>query len=200
MKKVVSVSDYLVRLRDLKTASRFLLALGVACSVVACGAGNSDAARSAAIQKALDDKPAAEIEVPTGRVCGYHVMDESKPYQGLPDVHITPDGVRPHPIFKHEMLHCVNYAWDSSVQPHLENGLMGSRSFYVIVGRLVIDKVGPDQPNQLVGTVAPFTAHFVPNDLGTALRARNPEKIPKDIADGQAAMHKDANGQWIAQL
>jgi hypothetical protein len=177
-----------------------------------CGGGSAPQAdgRAAAIQKMLNaDNPAANgsdkrptaIGIINGPACSTSAphpagRDNPASYAHIPGVHVVaratsrnPDGTR---------TTCWTVTWDASTGIYHEN-VGFSTAWAVPIGTYIVDKVGDEQTGPLGIKVTPYKAHVETNALGKALIAAHITMIPKDITDGQSALHKDADGTWIAQ-
>ncbi len=169
-------------------------------ALAACGAGpsNHDVEKKAAIQKALDAQP-RQTEVLKGRSCRTDELKWRGYYAHLPYVHVADTGTERNLIDSGpRVLHCSTYTWAPAAHAVTTGRpFTGTPVSYVTIGRMVVDKVGPDQQTA-AGTAVSFDAHFEPDDVGKAMIAQRLAARPKDIVDGQAVMHKDADGQLVA--
>jgi hypothetical protein len=179
--------------------------LGCACSSGA-GADHRNDGRAVAIQKALDESRSPRAPVIVGDICSAFRREDSAiatsvaPYKNVPQAHVTAVNREVATSFGDRRTeHCWNVTWSAgSGIVQARRGLPG----YASIGRLIVDKVGDDQQQSNV-TVTPYRAHFEPNALGKSLASAGvvrPPYTPKDITDGQAVLHKDADGSWVAQL
>ena len=170
--------------------------LFVACGHADVGAGSTQMApsdpRAVAIQKALDARPPHAIVI--GNV-GYCDSRTIAIYKRLPQVHVTPASDR-------LGRKCEKIIWDA------DTGVASAPAFdsyqkLVAIGRFIVDKVGEAEQRPSFGTtvtVTPFRAHFEASGLGESLLKEHLATTPADLTDGLAVMHKDADGQWIAQV
>jgi hypothetical protein len=180
---------------------RHLLAL-VACALVAgCGGATTSSAdpRAAAIQKYLDATPNLPYApVANGPECAGPGRPSPALYRTVPGAH-----VRAQPVQRESdgsIVRCYTVTWDASVPVAMRAlcAMCGSTP-QTPFGRFVVDKVGEEQSGPLGIKVTPYTAHFVPNSVGEHLIAVKLASRPNDISDGQAALLKDANGNWVVQ-
>jgi hypothetical protein len=184
--------------------TRTLFAVVVAMILSACGGGASNVGgsedpRVAAIQTALAAPPHGTMAaVEYGQQCTtpWQLMGPPPPdprsYAHIPGAHVVKDGMsRPDILGKRYA--CFSVTWDPAVAT-----LDGPRMMATL-GRYLVDKVGDEQDSAL-GKITPYRAHFEPNPTGTALIAARLATKPEDIADGQALLHKNADGAWVAQL
>jgi hypothetical protein len=181
-----------------------LILAGCGGSASNSGSGSGDA-RAAAIQKALDARPVIGA-VRSGRLCGRpedfaHIarLLDPKAYTHVPGAHITPNGTKHRVGGGLATEPCMFLSWDASTgiinSPTRDYGAETSAK----MGRFVVDKVGDEQDGPM-GKTTPYKAHFEPNDLAKALIAAGIVERPADVNDGPALLHKDADGQWVAQL
>ena len=191
-----------------RLGAKVLAATLVATVLVACSANDTEA-RKAAIQRTLDASP-ARVEVYAGYVCraarsnsGYPQGDPEK-LATVPHVHVGPVVQRPSmqdimPIDKFKSYGtkpCRLVTWDSTA--NVQAPSIGWLS-PVVIGRWVVDKIGEEQTGNM-GKFTPFTAHFEANDIGKGLIAAGLQSAPADVPNGMAALYKDANGNWVAQV
>lgn len=195
------------------SALAILAALAVSVVLAGCGGGTSSGGTSAsdpravAIQKALDTKSPTE-SIESGIICdvdsGYYYY-RLKKFASIPGVTISPEfvghqdynsgGYLAKPPYRKEKCRRVTWSASSGAQTKPDN-IFGS----VPLGKYVVDKVGDDS-QQMGTTVTAFRAHFEPTATGKAFIARYKyDTVTKKYADGQAIMHKDADGNWVAQL
>jgi len=175
--------------------------MAVSIAALSGGGASSNDGKAAAIQVALDTKPPI-AEVISGRRCGETAADfaqgDPRAYAHIPGAKVVRDGSRALPfVSPPRTAPCYQVSWPPSVQqePYKSVG-------EVAIGKFLVDKVGDDQDvTTAVGTMkaTPYKAHFVANDMGKALIDAHLATPPPDITDGQAALHKDADGKWIAQ-
>jgi hypothetical protein len=163
------------------------------------GTSNDGAEKAAAIQKNLDTEPPI-AEVISGRRCGETAADfaqgDPRAYAHVPGAHVARDGTRAMPDWPPRMAPCYQVSWPPSVrqEPYKSVGA-------VAIGKFLVDKVGEDEDVTTAAGVikaTPYKAHFVANDMGKALIDAHLATPPSDITDGRAALHKDADGKWIA--
>jgi hypothetical protein len=174
--------------RGTKNATAALIFL--AC-LAGCGGGD-DAGRIAAAASAVNNPPPQQI-VPVGHYC-YTNDDNTNAakYKTTSFVKVTPEA--PQQLIMTTMA-CSKFTWDSSAG--IPKG--ATATYYLTIGKYVVDKVGADAAGGPFGeTVAPFKAHFEPNDIGAALIAAGIADRPADIDNGSVPLHKNADGNWVA--
>jgi hypothetical protein len=184
---------------------RALWAATILAALVACSHGaDESAAKSAAIQKALDAH-APTHAVNNGRLCVYVADSDYQAhlhaYAHVRHVHIAPSGIGPTKNWDGRPARCLTYTWDASAGLVVSHRpFTGTLEATVPIGRYVLDKTGEAQGSSAGAEVIPFKAHFALNDVGAGLAADGIVHAPADITDGRAALHKDADGAWVAQL
>jgi hypothetical protein len=167
-------------------------------SLSACAGGGSDDGLQAAVQAALDTRP-PNAQVPDGKVCGDtdDVAAAPKKFMHFPFVHVTSIGTETG-IFG--ATPCYMVVWDKSTGVSPVPAGMDGGPTEAVIGRMVVDKVGEVQSSaDATSKMAPYTAHFEPNEVGKALTAADIVSRPQDENDGQANVHKDANDKWVAE-
>lgn len=180
----------------------------IALLLAGCGGGSASDGRAAAIQTALDTTKKQTVSVKYGYVCWSSRDFFTKPppsdYSSIPGVHVGPLVHRLAYQHSDYSLSCKRVTWEPNIllgATTNDNGIgYPQSSAYVSLGRYVVDKVGDEVDGPLGMHVTPFRAHFDASVVGAALIARKEAQQPLDIADGQAIMHKDADGKWIANL
>ncbi len=70
---------------------------------------------------------------------------------------------------------------------------------YVNLGRYVVEKVGDNESGPMGLTITPFRAEFIPSPVGKILIDGHAATAPENLPDGQAVVHRDADGKWVAQ-
>jgi hypothetical protein len=189
-----------------------LVAIAASSLLVACagGGGGSTSATSApaatnapvtdgrvaAVQKMLDANPET-VQVPHGRVCGIfsitRVSFDPKKWAKIAAVHEAPAG-------SIQDIRCTTFTWDSSANVHESPaGMSMSRIWFVVSGRAIADSVGADIPMALGRTTAPYTAHFIPSDIGKRIIAAAIVSPQPKIIHRYATVTKNADGTWTAQ-
>ena len=175
-----------------KIAALCVVVVASACS----GAANDVPGKTAAIQALLDSsekRPA--VMVPNGKNCpGWMstLPTDIAAFQAIKEVHVSKDGA------------CYDFTWDASalILPGERMGPLGPvHIFTAPVGRYIVDKVGDEADGPAGTKITPYKAHFEKNAIGPELLAAHEwnGKAGDDITDGQAVLHKDADGKWIAQ-
>jgi len=176
------------------TYSSFLFAL----SLCACGGGGIGGdGRAAAIQTAIDADP-TYIDVPSGKQC--HPDDYWKTtlpkFKGLKYVTVASAGEAPNFVFGTQP--CYTVTWDKSLK--VTHEIMGDDS-KLPIGHFVVDKIGDEEPAPYGGPkITRYKAHFEWYPQGKDMLARHLAQEPAPRTDAIAAMHKDADGKWVAQL
>lgn len=192
-------------------SSRLLTFTLFSAALVSCGtasggvSGTATDPRIVAIQTGLDSSytwPSADVA--SGPVCAYKLSGLSlspalnpKTYASIPGAHVSrsrQDGATL----------CYKVTWDPSVGVKVVQPCpMCSQRSAIKIGRYIVDKVGAEQTTSygsgMSTSMTPYKAHFQANKIGKALIDAKMAKAPVDITDGQASLHKDADGKWIAE-
>jgi hypothetical protein len=169
----------------------------MAVAAVGCGGGDGGA-RSAAVQKALDASPPV-LGVPQGKECeqdspGVDAWMDPARFKSVKEVKIVPAGYGTGILADAP---CYTFTWDSSVVFDPKGQVFSGSA--LPLGRLIVDKVGDDETVAGV-QAAPFRAHFEASKLGKELIAAGLANQPLDVPNGHAAITKDADGNYVAQI
>jgi len=153
--------------------------------------------RVAAIETFLDSKT-TKFQVPNGPHsvgCDHPYTSDPSPsrYAKVKGAHVRPSGYSGLGL-------CYIVTWDKSV-PLIEIGASnGDRQYAVDAGHYIVDKVGDEEDGPLGVKETPYKAHFIATPVGKSLIAAGLFNLPSTITDGQAELHKDADGKWVAGL
>jgi len=173
-------------------------ALVTAIALAGCGGGAQNDGRLAAIQAALDARP-MQINVPNGTVCHADAFwvagNAPAKFKGLSYVSVKAAGVQ-HGLMGTEP--CTTVTWAPS--SHFAVNAGNDENGWLPVGHFIADKVGDEQDGPGGIKLTPFKVHFEWFAIGKDMLARHLAKAPDPPADPMAALHKDADGKWIAQL
>jgi hypothetical protein len=186
---------------------RWILVILAVVTVSACGvsanqsgsgsalAAASEDPRKAAIQKSLDDDIVLARRNSKSIFRGTSCKKTDFQDFVFADKFVGTPGVTVSKHFVQAGDECVKVTWDSHSGAHFATPT--EKYGYVPLGHFVVTKVGEDQ--MLNGqTAAPYNAHFELTPVGKAFAAKKIGRFPRDITDGTAIFHKDANGTLVA--
>lgn len=177
--------------------STFSLGLLFFLSACSGGAGGGDDGRMAAVQTALDANPTV-LTVPNGKTCHsdvYWGAIAPDKFKGLGYVEVKSAGSETGLMGTQS---CTTVTWSKSA--NVKPSIGDEERAQLPVGRYVVDKVGEEQDGPMGSKVYPYKAHFEVNAIGKDMIARHMAQEPPARPDSIVALHKDADGKWVAQL